>query len=47
MQDALFNNTTESNIYAVKPVQSDTPRDQVNVSDCTGCRNRYSYHTYA
>ena len=31
----------------MKPVQSDTPRDQVNVSDCTGCRNRYSYHTYA
>jgi hypothetical protein len=30
----------------VKPVQSDTPRDQVNVSDCTGCRNRYSYDTY-
>jgi len=23
----------------VKPVQSDTPRDQGNVSDCTGCRN--------
>ena len=25
--------------YTVEPVYSDTPRDQENVSECTGCRN--------
>jgi hypothetical protein len=27
------------NIYTVAPVLSDTPSDQGNVSDCTGCQN--------
>ena len=26
-------------VYTVEPVYSATPRDQGNVSDCTGCRN--------
>ena len=27
------------NIYTVEPVLSDTPSNQGNVSDCTGCQN--------
>ena len=26
-------------VIILEPVQSDTPRSQGNVSDCTGCRN--------
>jgi hypothetical protein len=27
----------------VEPVQTDTPRDQGNVSDCKGCRNTQGF----
>jgi hypothetical protein len=29
----------QTNVYTVKPVWSDTPRNQANVSDYTGCGN--------
>ena len=32
----LDNNLTV--VSTVEPVKSDTPRDQGNVADCTGCR---------
>jgi hypothetical protein len=30
-------------VYTVEPVYSDIPRDQRNMSDCTGCRNTQGF----
>ena len=35
----LISGSKFNNYSTVEPLESDTPRDQRNMLDCTGCRN--------